>query len=549
MTTKPNKGTAYRALIGGTTFIALDIETTNQAGKKGEHSVTYPISVGAVVFRNGTRRDTFHVLVNPGVCVDKESSEYNGITTKDLAGADAPAVAFGKLDTWLAQWPDVPLLCHHGFFDITHLAAAYDRAGMDLFDRTVFDTQVVARRLHLPDLSKQSRLVHLIDRYGVKTTVGKEHGEPRLCKGLLDAQNTAEVLGWLMAEAAQRGIVEYDVFAQKMAPKASSEIAASVPRRRRRRIAPTIPTQHIKTCHSSAGLPDKPTHAELEAWVSHVADCVALHCPNIGEKVTIEMDHGALLRPLITGLIARATKPGDIGTLLVALDPLIVGMDRAEAREWWKRNRAAVHAAPPCEETAACPACVQGWSCPQDSIYKLLTRRVLDYGGISLFSDKVAKDLYEGKSYRKIDTWPRLGMADMAAHMMFLVVTEARRKRMDTKYSTLLRLATRRGLAEHDPWLALEVAKHWAKQPGKQTDVEQLMQAELAKATTEIGYRELDTWYHDSFRKMVDARTARLARAKPTRGRKLARKTADIEKRPLHVRHTYRYQLRNDEHP
>jgi hypothetical protein len=92
---------------------------------------------------------------------------------------------------------------------------------------------------------------------------------------------------------------------------------------------------------------------------------------------------------------------------------------------------------------------------------------------------------------------------------------------MDTKYSTLLRLATRRGLAEHDPWLALEVAKHWAKQPGKQTDVERLMQAELAKPTTEIGYRELDTWYHDSFRKMVDARTARLARAKPTR-RKLA---------------------------
>jgi hypothetical protein len=73
-------------------------------------------------------------------------------------------------------------------------------------------------------------------------------------------------------------------------------------------------------------------------------------------------------------------------------------------------------------------------------------------------------------------------------------------------------------------------------------------QAELATATTEIGYRELDTWYHDSFRKMVDARTARLARAKPTR-RKLARMPADIEKRPPHVRHTYRYQLLSNEHP
>ena len=543
MTDNPSKGTAYRALIGGTTFIALDIETTKKAGKSGEHSVTYPISVGAVVFRNGTRRDTFHILMNPGVGVDKKSSDYNRITTKDLLGADTSVVALGKLDAWLAQWPDAPLVCHYGYYDINHLAAAYELAGLDLFDRDVFDTQVIARRLHLPDLSKQSRLVHLIDRYGVKTTIGKEHGDARLCKGLLDAQNTAEVLGWLMAEAAKRGIVEYEVFAQRMVPKRSVEMAAAVPRRRRRRLPPSIPTKHIKTCHSSVGLPEHPTPAELDEWTEHVADCVARHCPNIGEKVTIEMQHAALLRPRVTALIARATKPGDIGTLLVAMDPLIVGMDRAEAREWWKKNHDAIHTAAPCEETAACPACVQGWACPQDSIYKLLTRRALDYGALSLFSDKAAKDLYEGKSYRKIDTWPRQGMSDMAAHMMFLVATEARRKRMDTKYSTVLRLATRKGLAEHDPWLALEVAKHWAKQPAKQPDVEQLVQVVLAKATTETGYRELDTWYHDSFLKMVEARAARLARAKPVRGRKLARRPADIEKRPAHVRQTYRYQL------
>jgi hypothetical protein len=131
-----------------------------------------------------------------------------------------------------------------------------------------------------------------------------------------------------------------------------------------------------------------------------------------------------------------------------------------------------------------------GRPCPRDVIYQLLTHRALDYGTtaagapVSLLSKQVKEDLYWGKSARKIVTWPAQGLSDMAAHMLWLVVQEARAKHQHTTVSKLLASAVERGLHLADAHLAMGVARHWAHSPDHDADVEQLVTTVLARATS-----------------------------------------------------------------
>ncbi|SNR36921.1 3'-5' exonuclease [Blastococcus mobilis] len=541
------KGAAYRELVAGREFVVLDIETTRTKATRTADAAYHPISVGAVVLLNGTRRATFHRLANPGVPVDKDSSAYNGIRTADLTGQPEVATVLAELDAFLARYPDASLVCHNALFDVGHLASAYARAGMAPFDRLVFDTEFLGVRLKLPGVANFAKLTDLATRYGIDTALAVPRAQARLHKALKDAQDTAEVLDCLLAEAALAGITSWEEFCRVAKPKRSGDIAATVRRRRRMR-APQIPAGHVRSCHGRGRLPARPSEDALDAWTAKVAACVRLHCPTIAAKVLYDERQAPRLLDRLTGLLATSRDPGDMGTLLVGLEPLLERLDRPAARAWYKANHRHIRDAKPCEPHAACPACVAGGPCPRDVIYQLLTRRALDYGTtaagvpVSLLSKQVKKDLYYGKSARKIDTWPAQGLSDVAAHMLWVVVQEARAKHQHTTVSKLLASAVERDLQLADPHLALEVARHWARSPDRDGDVEQLVTAVLAGATSNPGYGDLEAWFHGSFRRAAEARHA-AARVPRPRKADPRRTPADIELRPPESSHTYRYQL------
>lgn len=546
--TLPSKGPAYQTLIAGQEFIALDIETTTVPVPGTRKKTTHPISIGAVVLLNGTRRATFHTLINPGVPVDDASSAYNGITTADLTAAPDTATALAALDAFLAQYPNALLVCHNARFDIGHLSTAYDRETMTMPARDVLDTQFMPVRLHLPGATPRAKLTNRAAAYNVATSLtGITAAKRRLHKGLKDAQDTAEVLSWMLAEAAAQGITDMGDFLAVAKSTSTLDLAGSGRNPRQDPTTATpVPAAHIKRAHHDRRLPKKPAAKTLATWASHVSECVTLHCPHAVEKVTVEADRAALL-PLLTPLLATCASPGDMGTFLGALEPLLVRLDQHDARDWYGTNHNAIKTAPACDSTGMCPACEAGLPCPKDMVVLLLTRRALDYGltargePVSLFSRDAKDDLWDRGRHRKMDTWPRKGMLDMAAHMMWMLIDQAHRKGLDTRRLDILAKSIDRGLQEHDPRLALEVAKHWERQ-GRDNDIEALADVMRAKATTDPGYLELEMWFTGPHQRVIDARAA-AARRKARPAPKGLRRPAPVELRPVAVRHSYRYQL------
>jgi DNA polymerase III epsilon subunit-like protein len=547
VTRRPPRGAAYTELITGRTFVVIDIETTKTPETRTALSAYYPISIGAVAMRHGQVIDRFHTLIDPGHPVDAKSAKYNGIETKNLRGAPTPLAALTAFDAFLRKHPKAFFVCHNAGFDIGHLHASYLREGRKPFSALVLDTEFLGARFKVEDIPPFVKLDRLREIYGVSTTVAGPKSQAALSKGLKDAQDTAEILSHLLAEVARTGVQDFDEFLTKAKPRSVEEIASAVSRRRRKMRAPTITATHIKS-HHGRPLAAKPTPAAVATWAERIATCVTMRCTHIEERVTVEQRHAKLLTPALTKLLPTSTGPGQMGTLLAALRPLIQTMNRKDARAWWKKNHDAVRAGQACEPLLGCPDCVAGNPCPRDVIIGLITRRAMDYGlapdgkPLSLFSKTVSLDLYYGKSSRKIDTWPNDGMADLAAGMMLTVITEAQRKRMPTKERDLIRKVTDRDLQLHDPRLALEVAKYWARLENRDTDIDALVAAMTAKATSDPGFLELEVWHSGPYRRAVEARTAaktRKARPKP----KGVRKASELERRQPTSRPNYRFQI------
>lgn len=538
--TRPVKGAAYDELIANREFIAIDLETMNTEVTDSDSGTTLPVSVGCAVWRNGHLRGTEHWLIDPGIPMDAASSDYNGLNDPDLVGADTEATVMATLDAFLAAHPDAALVCHNAHFDIARLNESYDRSGIPRFSRVVFDTQFIGARIKVGGVPARVRLRALADRYGVDTTVAVPEDERHLYKAQKDAQDTAEVLGWLMAEAAKRGLSDFDAFVRAVKPKTSGNVTGTAMRRRRRMTPADVTDEHVKTCHSTP-LPARPGAKRIDTWITQVRECVSLRCPYITEKVTIETRHAAALVPALSNLLVEQTGPGQMGTVLAGIEPLLVGFDRAQARAWYKTHHDTIRDAPACTPTHACPHCAQDRACPQDVLYQLLTRRALDFGGISLFSKQVKKDLYYGESARKIDTWPRAGMSDMAAYMMWVVITQAYAQRMTTKARDLLRRVMDRDLHRADPRLTLEAAKYLATSL-RDAEVNELVTDVLSHANSDPGYLELEMWFSGPYKRALSARAAS-AKKKARPPAKGLRKPAAIEKRPAQVHHTYRYQL------
>ncbi len=227
-------------------------------------------------------------------------------------------------------------------------------------------------------------------------------------------------------------------------------------------------------------------------------------------KSSVEAHRHAAFLPLLSPLLSGATKLWRLSAPHSShSNPSSTGLTGPARGLGTGGTTPHIKAAPPCDELHACPDCVAGQPCPKDTIYQLLTRRTLDYGltsrgePVSLFSRRVKDDLWDQGNDRKMNTWPAQGMHDMAAHMMWMLIAEARRKNNTTRGMDIIAKAVARNLHEHDPRLALEVARYWSQQPRKEQDITRLVEVMRAKATTDPGYLDLDVWYEGSHRKKL----------------------------------------------
>ena len=149
--------------------------------------------------------------------------------------------------------------------------------------------------------------------------------------------------------------------------------------------------------------------------------------------------------------------------------------------------------------------------------------------------------MFKPGHYRKMDTWPRAGMNDMAAYMMWLVVHEYIRQGNTTRAREVLNQSISRDLHLVEPRLALDVAEYWAEQR-RHNDVEALVAAVMQSATTDTAFLSLDRWLHESFRPGIAA-----ARQKGKKPRvdpaDVKRAPSPVEIRPVDRENDYRYRV------
>lgn len=129
----------------------------------------------------------------------------------------------------------------------------------------------------------------------------------------------------------------------------------------------------------------------------------------------------------------------------------------------------------------------------------------------------------------------------MVARMMWMLLAEAQRKGNTTRELDIL-TKVKRKLHQHDPRLALHVAKHWAKDPRKKPQIERLVEKMRANVNTDPGYLELKMWFDGPYEQMLTARASAKRHAAKRQAKGL-RTVANIERRPVAMQHGYRYQL------
>ncbi len=125
-------------------FIAFDLETT---GLSPEEDVI--TEIGAVRFVNGEPAEHFQMFVNPHRRLTQKVAELTGITDEMLAAALELEEALPK---FLAFCGDRPLVAHNADFDVSFIAAACRRLGIE-YDPTYLDTLIMAQNM-LPELSR-----------------------------------------------------------------------------------------------------------------------------------------------------------------------------------------------------------------------------------------------------------------------------------------------------------------------------------------------------------------------------------------------------------
>lgn len=160
-------------------FAALDLETT------GLYADTDSIlEIGVITFRNWSVIDTLHTLIDPGRIIPEAVIKIHGIDESMIAGK--PFVG-DVLPGVLEFIGDAVLVAHNPSFDLSFLAAAAGRAGLNFPDYPVIDTCELARKV-FPGLKSYS-LQNLAAHFGIESaSAHRAVDDARVCMRLLEIE-------------------------------------------------------------------------------------------------------------------------------------------------------------------------------------------------------------------------------------------------------------------------------------------------------------------------------------------------------------------------
>jgi DNA polymerase III epsilon subunit-like protein len=534
--TRPHRGAAFSELTDTRTFLVIDIETTRVRDAGDKYAPVRPVSIACVVAKNARIVETRHWLVDPGVPIDKDSSDHHHITDEDIAHGKAnrvqqPEDAIDQLVALIDSHPGAYLVCHKAGFDIGALRAEAERVGSLFVTRWVLDTMTMGRRLDIEGIPAQPSLASLVEHYEVVV-----RAKTRLRLAEHHAEQTAHVLYNLLADAANKGLVDWDGLIGILNPLDTLTVKASFPGRKSRATRAIVPATHYQLAHGTK-LPGKPSPAAVQAWVAQVSSCVDLGCAHIAEKVQLEASRAPVLFEHLLGLMEFAkAEPGRMGTLLGALTPMLDHLNRSTVTEAYKKHARNIKVAPHCTDDVACPSCAAGLPCPQDVFHQAVARRYAATFS-SLTGSQAAESIYRSGPLPVFSKWPKKGYDELIGHVMWLAIKAFQAKGDVRMARQLLGRSVRKNLHLAEPRLALEQAREWAFHH-RTDDIAELVREVMTMATTDPAYNELEVWQRDTY--LPSARPKAAKRAHKPKS-ELKRRPSPIEYRPPGLRHSYRY--------
>lgn len=403
-----------RAKLWADTRIAVvDVETC--AGEDGAHIV----GVGIVTCRKATVTGSWSSLVNPGVPIDEHSSRIHGIT--DAHVADEPSFAqLAPTVTGLLTPTDgerLVLAGHNVGFDVARLHLELSRVDLELADLPLPATMKLPATLGVT--TRGRKLPAVLDALGL---VNPTHHD-----AASDAAATAQAIVALLEHAAHAGEDDLDALLRRTArrqTRTSSISPATTSTGARRRDDPDdgepLPDDH--TVSHAELLPAKPTKKTLNAWRDALADCVALRCPYLPDRIDTAEAPGRLLLTELETALDTALTAGDAAgaaTVLDAAGGLYRELDgRKPALAWYDRWAPRIAAVGRCTgEDDRCPACREGRPCPADVWHH-------DLAPVALGRPDLAKTFLPPTGERAgtgvFATWHRDGRARLADYTAWL---------------------------------------------------------------------------------------------------------------------------------
>lgn len=453
---------AFKTLISGQYFAAIDVETTNCGPDANGRDVYRIIAIGVAVGLNGRRVAKKHWLVDPGVPVDAKSSAYNRITTADLVGARPSVKVLAAMHKFLAGYPDVIVLAHNAGFDVGLLNEEYDRTTLDRPGVDVIDT-VRASKAFDPQTKRKRALAALVEFYGIINTL--RGSNVRVRKAEKDALDTLDLWWKLAGAAADQGVEDMSAVLLASNAVAFEAVEFVVPRFVTRESPPPIPATHHKQAHGYR-LPDQPSPADWVQFKHELDDCMRLRCYAASAKVAAEHAHYLTAATHASQLLGGVDAPGQAGTILGAFIPLFDYFTIRQARQWMKTNAPIVVDLPRCQPGSSCPACVAGAPCPQDMVYRALAPRLVAYdNGQSLYGKRITGDLLNVSQYGvRLNTWSWSPWSFFLAPVMALVLSAMAEDGLLIRYRQTLAECVARQLHYTDAQLGWMVARYWAGQ-------------------------------------------------------------------------------------
>lgn len=473
---------AFKLLAGSGTLVVLDVETC--PSDDGDRIV----AIAAATCRQGRQRAMWSRIVNPGVPIT--NSQFHGLTDVDVVAAPTFEQVVTELNQHLAS-PDTYLVCHNASYDVGVLHLEYLRLGTGarLPEVPVLDTMRLPRTLGYAMPGYSRRLSSMCAHFGVTNRTPHQAAS--------DAGATAEVLHALLRVAAAGGHIDLAVLHAEAGTTTGTIPARPAERARTPDEQIPLPEAHLATHATLLG----PTAgaAELEDWITGAVSCAELRCHLLSAKARTAQRHASVLHERLTKVLAaRAAtfEPGQGATLVGALNALArVGVARGKTTRpyttWWNKNQQHLTHLARCVGTGRCPDCVRGEPCPIDVAHQSLTEAICCDPDGAIDQDR-RKKIAGSDGTALLNNWPANGWHALAGYAAWLAADAWLADKNPLRADRVIDHAMDSGA--HDPRIIRLYAQRLTLQR-RDAEVEDLVQAHLARRTTDPGWAELASWH------------------------------------------------------